>query len=123
MFCVVFAFIYEKFSHGVHSPYMTYLFAWPLLLGALPNVIIHIFYNIQERRSYSIVCGDTPKKISAGTKLYYSGVSALTVSSLLRGIMDIAGTASVYQAYLMYAGWIMLAGGLACILVCRHKHL
>ena len=44
--------------------------------------------------------------------IYNSGVAALTVSSmLLRGIMDIAGTGSVYQVWMLYAGTVMAAAG------------
>ena len=35
----------------------------------------------------------------------------MTVSSLLRGIFEIAGTASDYQTWLMYFGLAMLAAG------------
>lgn len=43
--------------------------------------------------------------------IYNSGVAALTVSSMLRGIMDIAGTGSVYQTWMLYAGAVMAAAG------------
>lgn len=43
--------------------------------------------------------------------IYNSGVAALTVSSMLRGIMDIAGTGSVYQVWMLYAGTVMAAAG------------
>ena len=87
VFCLIFFLIYDQFSHGVHSPYMTWLFGWPLLLGAL-------------RR---------PGWLSV--RLYHSGVAALTVSSMLRGIFEIAGTASDYQQWLMIAGGLLLLGG------------
>ena len=34
--CAAFGAIYECFSHGVYSYYMTYAFMIPLLAGALP---------------------------------------------------------------------------------------
>ena len=43
--------------------------------------------------------------------IYNSGVAALTVSSMLRGIMDIAGTGSVYRVWMLYAGTVMAAAG------------
>lgn len=43
--------------------------------------------------------------------IYNSGVATLTVSSMLRGIMDIAGTGSVYQVWMLYAGTVMAAAG------------
>lgn len=42
---------------------------------------------------------------------YHSGVACLTVSSMLRGIFDIAGNASDYQQLMMIAGFLFLAGG------------
>ncbi len=105
-FCVVFAWIYARFSHGVHSPFMTYLFAWPLLLGALPSLIGWLFPRI---RPMGRISGN----------LYPAGVAALTVSSLLRGILEIAGTASVYQSALTVVGSGFLAAGIAAYLL-RH---
>ena len=36
LFCLLFYMIYNLFSHGVHSPFMTFLFAWPLVLCVFP---------------------------------------------------------------------------------------
>lgn len=49
--------------------------------------------------------------------IYNSGVAALIVSSMLRGIMDIAGTGSVYQVWMLYAGTVMAAAGAAIFAV------
>lgn len=49
--------------------------------------------------------------------IYNSGVAALTVSSMLRGIMDIAGTGSVYQVWMLYAGTVMAAAGAVIFVV------
>lgn len=49
--------------------------------------------------------------------IYNSGVAALTVSSMLRGIMDIAGTGSVYQVWMLYAGTVMAATGVVIFAV------
>lgn len=49
--------------------------------------------------------------------IYNSGVAALTVSSMLRGIMDIAGTGSVYQVWMLYAGTVMTAAGAVIFVV------
>lgn len=100
VFCFVFFLIYDRFSHGVRSPYMTFLFAWPLVLGLLPAFIVYLF----------------PRPGRAGRwsrNLYHSGVACVTVSSLLRGIFEIAGNSSVYQRYLMYAGALFLILGAA----------
>lgn len=97
VFCGIFYLVYDRFSHGVHSPYMTWLFAWPLVLGVIPG----LFWKWQ---------GGIPRPGRIALNLYHSGVATVTVSSLLRGILEIAGTASVYQDRLMRAGIAILCG-------------
>lgn len=79
---------------------MTFLFAWPLCLGLIPALLIWKLPVVPE-----------PGRLSAN--LYHSGVAALTVNSVLRGIFDIAGTSSNYQVYLAAAGAMLLVGGVA----------
>lgn len=104
VFCMVFYMIYDRFSHGVRSPYMTWLFAWPFLLGFLPGMVFWRFPRVRRPGRFTV-------------NLYNSGVAAVTVSSLLRGIFEIAGTASDYQQRLMYAGVAMLFLGIAVYLL------
>lgn len=106
VFCFVFFLVYDRFSHGVRSPYMTYLFAWPLVLGLLPSVLLWLFPRIRRQ-----------KRISAD--LYHAGVAAVTVSSMLRGILEIAGTGSDYQQWLMIAGGVLLLGGIIAYILDR----
>ena len=103
VFCLVFYLIYNMFSHGVKSPYMTYLFAWPLILGFLPCIIIYVISRIK----HSVIHID-----AVSDNAFCSGAAALTVSSLLKGIFDIAGTASVYQTWLSYAGAALIIIGI-----------
>ena len=99
LFLAVFSLVYYEFSHGVHSPFMTYLFAWPLLLRTLPAGICLLVPGIPG-----------PNVISA--LFWQTGVAAVTVSSMLRGIFDIAGNSSVYQSALMAAGILFLICGI-----------
>lgn len=103
VFCLVFYLVYDQFSHGVRSPYMTWLFAWPFLLGVLPGMVFRRFPKVRRPGRFTV-------------NLYNSCVAAVTVSSLLRGIFEIAGTASDYQQRLMYAGGAMLFLGIAAYL-------
>ena len=98
LFCIVFSFVYYMFSHGVHSPYMTFLFAWPLLLCALPSGLCFLIRKI-------------PGPSVLSSLFWHTGTAAVTVSSMLRGIFDIAGNSSIYQAALMIAGIFFLACG------------
>lgn len=100
VFCFIFYFIYNIFSHGVHSPFMTYLFAWPLLLCAVPAGICMLVRSI-------------PGPSVLSSLLWGTGTAAVTVSSLLRGVFEIAGNSSVYQQYMMAAGLVFLLAGLA----------
>ena len=83
---------------------MTYLFMWPLVLGLIPSLLMQVCARMRRQ-----------KRISAN--LYHPGVAAVTVSSLLRGIFEIAGTSSDYQVLLMIAGGILLLGGFLAYLV------
>ena len=92
---------------------MTFLFVWPFVLGVIPNAI------------FLAICCHSHKEIHIGTfalNSYYSGIAAITASSMLRGIFDIAGNASVYQQWLMYAGAVMIGMGIAAGLI-RHTCL
>lgn len=77
LFCAVFSIIYNIFAHGVHSPYMIWLFVWPLVLGV----------------AVEIAAGIIRQKTDAGR------------------VADIAGTGSVYQVWMLYAGTVMAAAG------------
>ena len=98
LFLVTFSLVYNMFSHGVHSPFMTFLFAWPLLLCALPAGIC-------------LLVPEVPGPSVISSLFWQTGTAAVTVSSMLRGIFDIAGNSSVYQSALMAAGFFFLACG------------
>lgn len=106
LFCAAFFLIYDQFSHGVRSPYMTFLFLWPLVLGLFPYLLLYYFTRFRQ-----------PDKLAEN--LYHPGVACLTVGSVLRGIFDIAGTTSDYQHYLMIVGYGFLIAGLAAYIVKR----
>jgi hypothetical protein len=94
--------IYALFGHGVRSASMTWMFLYPLLGGALVYLLIELLLpRIREtaglRLSYN---------------LYNSGIALLTVGSFLRGILEIAGTASPYTPVFCLTGWGFAAAGL-----------
>ena len=78
---------------------MTFLFAWPLVLCVLPCVLFLIFPGIPGPSLLSFLIWNT-------------GSAAVTVSSLLRGVFEIAGNSSVYQSIMMKAGFFALFVGL-----------
>ena len=94
--CLGFGLVYECFSHQVYSPFMLCAFLIPLLGGegvfALPGLARW------ER---------WPGPFSRA--LWHSGLAALTVGSLFRGVLDIYGTTSRLSAVYWAVGAALLA--------------
>ena len=91
IFCTILFLIYNQFAHQVYSNYMTYLFAWPICLGVIPTVSFMVLVNL-------------PRPNAIVLHLYREGVACMTVSSFLRGALELAGTSSIYQMILMFVG-------------------
>lgn len=93
--CIAIDNIYALFGHGVRSASMSLMFLYPLVGGALVYLLIGLlipWFNHHEnyRLFYNI---------------YNSGIAILVVGSLLKGILDIAGTASPYVILFFVMGW------------------
>jgi hypothetical protein len=95
--CALFGAVYEYFGHGVYSNFMIFAFVIPLAFGALPMMIAGL---------------QTPKLNLSTPSLYayHSGIVALTVGSIFKGVLDIYGTTN----RLISVYWI--AGGALIIL-------
>ncbi len=65
LFCIVFAAVYEYFSHQVYSDYMIFAFAFPMIGGALPFLLVAL-----RGRNF-------PDDIAIS--LYNPGIASLTV--------------------------------------------
>ncbi|MBR0374362.1 MAG: hypothetical protein IJH91_07550 [Mogibacterium sp.] len=121
IFCFVFAKVYLRFSHGVTSPYMTYLFIAPLALGWLPSLAMWLAPRLRRGVRGASADESAADHMDHNSPVcrnaWHSGVAAVTVSALLRGIFEIAGTASPLQSYLMGAGIAMLLVGAAAYLL------
>lgn len=101
-FCLIASVIYSFFSHGIHSFWMRYLALWPFVFGAVPSVLSAAgVLSFPEGINVSEYCRD----------IYRFGIAALTVASFLKGVLEIAGTDSIYPAVLLYAGAAMLVIG------------
>lgn len=92
---MVFGFVYELFSHQVYSNYMVYAFAIPLLGGTL----VYLALGIAQRFTYPC---------AAARYLYHSGLAALTVGSIVRGILDIYGTTNSLTKWYAIVGFGLL---------------
>ena len=94
--CAVFGAVYELFSHQVWSRFMIYAFAFPLLLGAIP------FFLLRKRGK------PFPGKAA---ELVHAGVAALTVGSILQGVLEIYGTSNPLTIAYWAAGGALTAAG------------
>ena len=90
IFTVLFGAVYELFSHGVYAYGMLYAFAFPLVGGVLPALLL-------KRQGIML-----PSDVSL--QLWHFGISALTVGSLFSGALEIYGTSSRLTAVYWLAG-------------------
>ena len=97
LFCIAFNYLYSLFGHGVSSPYMSYAFVFSLVLGIV-GFIVFGWLNLENRIAFN---------------LYNAGIATLTVGSILRGIIDIAGADTTYPVFYFLVGTVLVAiGGL-----------
>lgn len=99
LFFGIFGAIYEYFSFGVYSPFMVFAFAFPLLGGTLPALVISLL----------------PMKSAPGTSaawLYRCGIATLTIGSVIRGVLDIYGTTNQLTQWYWHAGIAFIAAGI-----------
>ncbi len=103
LFCALFGAVYELFSHGVYSYGMIYAFAFPLVLGVLPLLLITML-----RAPY-------PNRFARS--VYHAGIAALTVGSLVSGALEIYGTTNPLTLVYWILGGLLVALGAAGYIV------
>ena len=93
--CVLFAMVYEYFSHGVISYFMVFAFIIPLVLGVI---------------SVSIFCLKKVRKMPTRLEnnMYNAGVATITIGSIIEGILQIYGTTNVKVDVYFIVGIILL---------------
>ena len=96
IFTIIFDRVYAIFSHEVSSLNMNLMFLYPLIGG----VVVYCFL---ER-----LCKNIKKDIRFLFNIYNAGIATLTIGSLLKGIMDIAGTSSQYIIYYAIVGVLFI---------------
>ena len=102
----LFGAVYELFSHEVYSYYMIYAFAFPLILGVLPYTLL-------------LISGRIPG--IAAVRLWNSGITALSVGSVFRGVLDIYGTTNAKSIVYPIAGFVLLASGIIVMITGAKK--
>ena len=96
-FCIVFAAIYEYFSHEVYSAFMIFAFLIPFLGGTV------VFYTI-KRFATSTMPGELL------VSLYNCGIATLTVGSIFQGVLEIYGTTnSLVNVYLVLGNMLIIS--------------
>ena len=99
---LVFALVYDQFSHGVRSLFMGGAFLIPLAGG-----IASIFLLAGGRARSFVRCA------------LLAGVLTLTAGSILQGIFVIAGTASPFTIWYLVIGLLWLAAAGAARVLAR----
>lgn len=96
LLCVVFTFIYERFSHGAVSPYMRAMFLMPLVGCALPALAGYLtpLHSYISRPAFN---------------LWNSGLAVWTAGCLFRGIVNISGRYTDLDRIYWLLGWVFLA--------------
>lgn len=95
LFCMALNYVYSLFGHGVSSPFMSYAFVFSFVLGVVGFLLLDRL-NLNNRVAFN---------------LYNAGIATLTIGSILRGVIDIAGADTVYPVYYFYVGAILVVAG------------
>jgi len=99
LFCALFGAVYEMFGHGVYSYGMIYAFAFPLGMGVFPLYLIDVLH--------------VPYPGKALRNLWHAGIAALTVGSIVTGILEIYGTTNPLTVVYWILGAALSAAGAA----------
>ena len=107
IFCAVFGAIYEIFSHGVYSAFMIFAFAFPLVGGALPFLLLSLAERSQAKTEQSRTYLRSYPAIPARS-FYHCGIITLTLGSIMTGILDIYGTTNRLLVIYWFLGAVLL---------------
>ncbi len=100
--------VYELYSNGVYSFYMLYAFAYPLVGGTLPYLVM------------SLMGKEKPTGIAP--QLYHCGIATLTVGSVMKGVLEIYGTTNAKTAFYTPVGVTLIALGILCFIYNEAKN-
>ena len=106
LFAILFTNVYAVFGHGVRSKHMDFMFIVPLVSALIFLCMFFFRICIYENKKYRLFLN-----------IYSSGAASLTIGLLLRGVIYIAGSSSVYVSWFIYAGTAMLAFGILMLFI------
>ncbi len=105
------AWVYGMFSHGVHSPFMTYAFVIPLLAGAAPHIASALSIGADKGENIRRILTD-----ETVCDAQLAIIATLTAGSLLKGALDIYGTTNrLLVAYPIMAVLVLAVPAAAAI--------
>lgn len=84
---------------------MTYMFVYPLIGGAVVNILSIIRQTVIEVQTFCV-----------GKAVLNYGIATLVVGSFMKGVFEIAGTGSDYLAYYFYVGIVLIFVSLSLLL-------
>jgi len=99
LFVLIFHLVYHQFSHGVSSDWMTWAWTIPLT-GGIVSCLVRRSGRPESRLAFNA---------------WNSGLAALTLGAILRGVMEIAGT----ESDLIMIFWIL---GTLCLIAAPVLH-
>lgn len=139
--CAVFGAVYEIFSHGVYSFYMIYAFAFPLVCGTLPFLLLSlagigkIFRKKPSGNPADVIQADSGLAADARTRarriladgypnaaarnVYHCGIITLTTGSILNGVLEIYGTTNQLLGIYWFLGSALLLASILIYLFSR----
>lgn len=94
IFLVIFAFVYELFSHSVYSNYMIFAFLIPLIGGYCASFFI--------KKGFS----------RTGILLYNLGIVTLSIGSVFKGVLEIYGTTNRLSFFYLVTGLLLVISGI-----------
>ena len=106
--CLVFACIYEMFSHQVYSVFMIFSFLIPLIMGV-------VVYALLVKKHFLV------NNIS--NSLYKMSLYTVTFGSIMKGVLDIYGTTNSKLVIYWIVGGIMLVAAIVWQIINRRKSI
>lgn len=92
VFCLIFGFVYEIFSHGVYSLFMMCLFVIPLFYLCINLICIRKSFNIPF----------------VSKKIFDLSMFTFTFFSIVKGVLDIYGTTNSLIYIYLVVGILLL---------------
>lgn len=107
------AWVYGLFSHGVHSPFMTFAFVIPLILGAAPHIATALSRSSDKGEGIRRILAD-----GAVCDMQLAVIATLTAGSLIKGALDIYGTTNR-----LLMGYPVLAAAIIAVFIIKKVRL